>query len=270
MSESNSFREFSPQKNLGQHFLKSQHVVNEILKAADIQATDTILEVGPGPGILTRGLLRSSAHKVIAVELDRQFWESLEKIEGEEEGRFVLVKGDASKVSLESLGGPLKIVANLPYNVGTHLLLNWLQELRHVSKMVLMFQKEVVGRICAEPRTKAYGRLSILTQWKCQVKSIIDVSPESFYPAPKVDSAVVEIIPRDEPLWPVSEDALESLTRILFQSRRKMLRASLKPLKIEDLEGKLRALNISPTARPEELTVEDFCRLASALFRENI
>ena len=266
MSESNSFREFSPQKKLGQHFLKSQPVVHEILKAADIQEIDTILEVGPGPGILTQGLLRSSAHKVIAVELDRQFWESLEKLESQEEGRFVLVKGDAAKVSLGSLGGPLKIVANLPYNVGTLLLLNWLKELNHVSKMVLMFQKEVVDRICADPHTKAYGRLSILTQWKCQVKSIIDVPPASFYPAPKVDSAVVEIIPRDKPLFPVSEEALESLTRILFQSRRKMLRASLKPLKIDDLEGKLGALNISPTARPEELTVEDFCKLALVVF----
>ncbi len=268
MSESKSFREFSPQKKLGQHFLKSQHVVDEILQVADIQSTDIILEVGPGPGILTKGLLRSSAHKVIAIELDRQFWPALEKLEAEEKGRFFLVKGDASKVSLKSLGGPLKIVANLPYNVGTLLLLNWLTELKHISKMVLMFQKEVVDRICAEPRTKAYGRLSILTQWKCQVRSIIDVPPASFHPAPKVDSAVVEIIPRDKPLVPASEEALESLTRILFQSRRKMLRASLKSLKIDDLEGKLRALNISPTARPEELTVEDFCRLAPVVFPE--
>ena len=265
MSESNSFNGFTPQKKLGQHFLKSQHIVDEIVEAADIHPTDTILEVGPGPGILTQGLLRSAAQKVIAIELDRQFWPSLEKLEAQEKGRFVLVKGDASKVSLESLGSSLKIAANLPYNVGTLLLLNWLQELSHVSKMVLMFQKEVVDRICAVPRTKDYGRLSILTQWKCEVRSVIDVPPESFHPAPKVDSAVVEIIPRDKPLFPVSEEALEALTRILFQSRRKMLRASLKPLKIEDLEGKLKALNISPTARPEELSVEDFCRLAATI-----
>jgi 16S rRNA (adenine1518-N6/adenine1519-N6)-dimethyltransferase len=261
-----SSREFSPQKKLGQHFLKSQNVVDEILKAAHIQLTDTIMEVGPGPGILTRGLLRSSAQKVIAIELDRQFWPSLEKLEIEEKGRFFLVKGDASKVSLESMGGPFKIVANLPYNVGTLLLLNWLKELNHVSKMVLMFQKEVVDRICAEPRTKAYGRLSILTQWKCHVRSVLAVPPESFHPAPKVDSAVVEIISRDKPLFPVSEESLEALTRILFQSRRKMLRASLKSLKIENLEEKLKVLNISPTARPEELTVEDFCRLAPIVF----
>lgn len=266
MSEFNSFDSFSPQKKLGQHFLKSQHVVEEILQAADLQPTDSVLEVGPGPGILTKGLLKSPAHKVIAIELDRQFWSTLEKLEQQEKGRFILVKGDASKVSLESLGNSIKIVANLPYNVGTLLLLNWLKELSHVSKMVLMFQKEVVDRICAEPRTKAYGRLSILTQWKCRVKPVLVVPPESFHPAPKVDSAVVEIIPRSKPLFAVSEEALEALTRVLFQSRRKMLRASLKALKIDDLEGKLEALNISPTARPEELTVEDFCKLVPVIF----
>ncbi len=266
MSEFNSFREFRPQKKLGQHFLKSSHVIHEILKTADIQPGDTLLEVGPGPGVLTKGLLQSPAQKVIAIELDRQFWDYLETLVVQEKGRFVLLRGDASKIQLKDLGESVKIIANLPYNIGTHLLLNWLKELDSVSKMVLMFQKEVVDRICAQPGTKSYGRLSILTQWKCQVRSVLDIPPDCFYPAPKVDSAVVEIIPREKPLMPVEEESLETLTRVLFQSRRKMLRGSLKSFKIENLEEKLERLNISPTARPEELSVEDFCRLAAAIF----
>lgn len=252
-------------KALGQNFLIDTNITEKIAAAAHITPNDTVLEVGPGIGSLTRYLLKSPAKKIILIEKDPRFLPFLEDLKAFDPERIEIIQGDALTIPLSTLSpDPLTIISNLPYNIGTPLLLQWINARAHVKSLTLMLQKEVVDRLAASPRTKAYGRLTILVEWLMDVKSLFRVPPGAFVPAPKVVSSVVKLMPRKEPLYPTDQAILERLTACVFQQRRKMLRGSLKSLDI-NTEEVLAQLNISPEARPETLTVEQFCQLANTL-----
>lgn len=255
-------------KSLGQNFLLNMDVTRRIAKAAGSFSNVTVFEVGPGPGGLTRGLLESGAH-VVAVEKDQRCIAILDEIHDAFPGFLQIIEEDALKISPQIAipNGQLKIVANLPYNIGTTLLVQWLSNLDRISSLTLMFQKEVALRLVAKSRTKAYGRLSILTQWLCESKRLFDLSPKAFTPAPKVTSSVVQLIPRsldslERNLFPI----MERITQLAFGQRRKMIRSSLKPLFSGD---KLSEKGLDPCARAEELSIADFVLLAKALSEES-
>ncbi|MDD7908907.1 16S rRNA (adenine(1518)-N(6)/adenine(1519)-N(6))-dimethyltransferase RsmA [Pseudovibrio exalbescens] len=253
-------------KALGQNFLLDLNLTSRIARSAGKLEDVTVLEVGPGPGGLTRGLLAAGAKKVIAVEKDTRCIPALQEISDYYDGRLEVIEGDALKIDpREITEGPIKIVANLPYNVGTQLLLNWLtvdQWPPYWESLTLMFQKEVGQRIVADPSSKAYGRLGVLANWRCYTDILFDLSPQAFTPPPKVTSAVVQLHPREKPLeCPLK--ALETITNAAFGQRRKMLRASLKSLR-PDAEARIEAAGIKPTARAEEIDVAGFIALAHA------
>ncbi len=247
-------------KSLGQNFLLDLNLTMRIAQAAGPLEGYDVIEVGPGPGGLTRALLSAGARHVHAIERDPRCILAAQDIEQAAPGRLSIIEADALKVDVASLGqGPRKIIANLPYNVATPLLLNWLRDATQFESMTLMFQREVADRLCAVPKTKAYGRLSIIAQWLCEVEPQFNVSPKAFTPPPKVTSTIVTLRPRAEPLAPASRPALEAVTAAAFGQRRKMLRVSLKPLKLD-----LESLGIEPTLRAEDLPVEAFCTMARA------
>ena len=251
-------------KSLGQNFLFDLNLTGRIARAA-MPLDGTVIEIGPGPGGLTRALLMAGAEKVIAIEKDRRAIEALGSLVIAAEGRLEIIEGDALEVDIKTLGEAGKrrqIVANLPYNIATGLLLNWLDDLDHLDAMTLMFQREVGQRITAEVGGAAYGRLAVMSQWLCQVRSVFDIPPQAFVPPPKVTSSVVQLIPREQPLANADKTCLEDVTRALFGQRRKMLRSSIKTLKIE---GLVDGLALSGDERPERLPIEDFCAIAEAL-----
>lgn len=253
-------------KALGQNFLLDLNITQKVARTAGDLSDVTVFEVGPGPGGLTRALLALGAKKVIAVERDSRCLPALAEISDYYPGRLEVIEGDALKVDFESLGieGPIKIVANLPYNVGTQLLINWLTPRQWPpfwQSLTLMFQKEVGERIVAEENDDHYGRLGVLCGWLTQAHMAFDLSPQAFTPPPKVTSTVVHLTPRPAPL-PCDLAKLEKVTQTAFGQRRKMLRASLKPLGGEALLNKA---EIDPSRRAETLSVEEFCRLANLL-----
>ncbi len=251
-------------KSLGQHFLLDAVLLDRIAKAAGDLTHVTVIEVGPGIGGLTRALLQNGAKQVIAIEKDERCIHALKEIEEAAEGRLQVIVGDALAQPISSLlegNEKAKIVANLPYNVATVLLLQWLDEIKHIESFTLMFQKEVAERIVAEPDSKAYGRLSVISQWLCEVYSLFDITPGAFVPPPKVMSSLIALKPRKEPLAKANKAMLERLTQAVFGQRRKMLRGSLKQL-VNDPETVLANVSIDPTLRPERLTVPQFCALA--------
>ncbi len=251
-------------KALGQHFLLDLNLTARIARAAGDVTTGTCIEVGPGPGGLTRSLLDEGAH-VIAIEKDKRCREILEELRAAYPDRLETLEADALTVDAAQLGtAPRRIVANLPYNVGTELLLGWLKNITAFETLVLMFQSEVAQRLAAPPGTKAYGRLSVLTQWLCDVEILFHVNPKAFTPPPAVNSTVVRLIPRQTPLAPARRETLEKVTAAAFGQRRKMLRQSLKTLGV-DAEALCRAVGVDPTARAEVLTVEEFCALANEI-----
>ncbi|WP_142849778.1 16S rRNA (adenine(1518)-N(6)/adenine(1519)-N(6))-dimethyltransferase RsmA [Telmatospirillum sp. J64-1] len=251
-------------KSLGQHFLLDLNLTGRIARAAGDLSVGTVIEIGPGPGGLTRAILEAGARELIAIERDDRCIAVQEEIAAAYPGRLTVIAGDALDVAAHELGSaPRRIIANLPYNISTVLLLNWLRHAPAFESMTLMFQKEVVDRLAATPRTPDYGRLSVITQWLCHVRPLFDITPKAFTPPPKVVSTVVRIEPRPAPLAPVSFAIMEKVTAAAFGQRRKMLRSSLKAL--GDAESLLAATGITPTARAEELSVEDFCRLAQAV-----
>ena len=255
-------------KQLGQNFLLDLNLTAKIARSAgDLSGCD-VLEVGPGPGGLTRGLLVEGARRVVAVEKDARCLPALAEITDAYPGRLTVLHGDALELDLSAhLTAPVKIVANLPYNVGTELLIRWLTPAAWPplwSSLTLMFQKEVAERIVAKPRTDHYGRLALLAQYRCDAKIVMTLPPEAFTPAPKVHSAVVHLNALAEPRFPCDFKVLQRITAMAFNQRRKMLRASLKGL-APGIEGILESVGIPPTARAEEIGLEAFCALARAV-----
>jgi 16S rRNA (adenine1518-N6/adenine1519-N6)-dimethyltransferase len=250
---------------LGQNFLLDLNLTGRIARAAGKLDAGTVIEIGPGPGGLTRALLANGAAKVIAVERDSRCLPALAEIAAAYPGRLEVIEGDALQVDVAGLGAaPRRIVANLPYNVATPLLLRWLEQAESFASLTLMFQKEVADRLIAQPRTKDYGRLSIVTQWHCEVKRMFDIPPRAFVPPPKVTSSVVLLTPRAQPAFPADPRDLEAIAEAGFGQRRKMLRQSLKKLPVETGNLIARA-DVPETARAEELSLEQFCALARAL-----
>ena len=263
-------------KSLGQHFILDLNLTRRIARAAGPLEGRTAVEVGPGPGGLTRALLLEGAERVIAVERDERCLPALEAIGQRYPGRLDVHMGDALSADWRALArnagsrqrGPV-IVANLPYNVGTLLLTGWLETEPWppwYSRMVLMFQREVAERVVAQPGTKAYGRLAVLAQWRTRTRLLFTLKPDAFTPPPSVASAVVELVPLERPQPECQAATLSKLTAAAFGQRRKMLRQSLKPL-LADPEPLLAAVGLAPTLRGEVLTVHDFARLAHTLER---
>lgn len=255
-------------KSLGQNFLLDLNLTARIARAAGDLAGSDILEVGPGPGGLTRGLLAEGARKVLAIEKDARCLPALAEIADAYPGRLEVIEGDALAIDpLAHLTPPIRIVANLPYNVGTELLVRWLTPAQWPpvwSSLTLMFQREVADRIVAKPGSKAYGRLALLAQWRCDAKIVLTLPPSAFTPPPKIDSAVVHLTALPHPRFPADAKTLGRVVAMAFNQRRKMVRASLRGLhpQVEDL---LTEAGIQPTARAEELSLEQFCALAQAL-----
>ncbi len=256
-------------KALGQHFLLDLNLTGRIARSAPSLTKGTVIEVGPGPGGLTRALLNEGAERVIAVEKDRRCLDALTELAAAYPDRLEVVEGDALTLALEQLGEtPRQIVSNLPYNISTALLIGWLKALAEnpaaFATLTLMFQKEVAERLTAAPGSRHYGRLTVITQWLCDVRTLFDVPPRAFTPPPKVTSSVVSLEPREEPLAAVTLKSLERVTAAAFGQRRKMLRQSLKSL-FEDAVETIEELGLTPTARAEQLSVVDFCKLAQRL-----
>ncbi|MGE0284608.1 MAG: 16S rRNA (adenine(1518)-N(6)/adenine(1519)-N(6))-dimethyltransferase RsmA [Rhizobiaceae bacterium] len=253
-------------KALGQNFLLDLNLTGKIARAAGDLSAYTVLEIGPGPGGLTRALLANGAKHVVAVERDERCLAALAEVSAHYPGRLTVIPGDALKADLKAASGsgPVKIVANLPYNVGTELLIRWLTLADwppYYESMTLMFQREVAERIIAKPGTDAYGRLGVLAGWRTEAKIAFDVPPQAFTPPPKVTSSVVHLAPRPTTL-PVDARLLGRVTEAAFGQRRKMLRQSLKSLGGEALLAKV---GIDGTRRAETLTVAEFVSLAQAL-----
>lgn len=263
----------SAKKSLGQNFLLDLNITRKIARAAGEMANRTVIEVGPGPGGLTRALFLEGATRVIAVERDERCEGALAEIAARYPGRLSVHFGDALQADWKKLlaghEGPVSIAANLPYAVATQLLVGWLETEPwppFFDRMVLMFQREVADRIVASPGTKAYGRLSVLSQWRTAPRIIMTLPAEAFTPPPKVASAVVEFIPHSTPTPSCKVTTLGRITAAAFGQRRKMLRQSLKQATPMP-ELLLSEAGLSPTERAERLTVEDFARLAAILDR---
>ena len=257
-------------KSLGQNFLLDLNLTAKIARlAGDLEGHD-VLEVGPGPGGLTRGLLAPGARRVVALEKDRRCIPALAEISDAYPGQLDVFNADALDFDISShLTVPIRIVANLPYNIGTELLIRWLTPKEWPpfwSTLTLMFQKEVAERIIATPNSKAYGRLAILAQWKTNPSIVMELPPEAFTPPPKVHSAVVHFDALAEPRFPAPAGLLSSTVAMAFNQRRKMLRSSLKSAS-PDIENVLRDAGLEPTARAEEISLEGFCALARRLAR---
>lgn len=253
-------------RSLGQNFLLDLNLTRRIARAAGPLEGSTIYEVGPGPGGLTRALLHEGADRVIAVERDERCLPALAEIGSAHPGRLHVVAADALELNERELfdAARVRVAANLPYNIGTALLVKWLTLKDWPpfwQSLTLMFQREVAERIVARPRTQAYGRLSVLAQWRSVPKILFDVSRSAFVPPPKITSSIVRLEPLAEPVAPARLVDLERVTAAAFGQRRKMLRQSLKSL-AEDAEDRIKAAAIAPSARPEQLSVAEFASLA--------
>ncbi len=245
-------------RKFSQHFLLDLNLTARIARSAGDLSNCTVIEVGPGPGGLTRALLEAGAKQVIVIECDPRCVEAMEDLAGRFGGRLKVIAADALELDISSLAeGPKKIVANLPYNVATPLLIGWLHQIKCFESLTLMFQKEVADRLTANPGNKTYGRLSVLTQWLCHTNHDFNIARTAFTPPPKVESTVVTLTPREAPLAECNWQVLEKVTAAAFGQRRKMLRASLKSLNVD-----LEKIGIDPKARAETLRPEHFCAIA--------
>ena len=246
-------------KTLGQNFLFDLNLTDKIVKQSKPFAS-TIIEVGSGPGSLTRSILKIKSAIVFAIDKDIQSEKMLRELNIIYKDRLRIVIDDALNYPIWNLGeAPRQVIANLPYNVGTKMLVTWLKHIKNFDLLTLMFQKEVAERIVAKPGSKNYGRLSILTNWLTESSKLFDVPSEAFIPRPKVKSSVIQLKPLSKPLYDVSFEALEKITHLAFSQRRKMLRSSLRGINGKKI---LEDLNISPNLRPENLSIIDFCKLA--------
>lgn len=252
-------------KSLGQNFLLDLNLTAKIARQAGDMSECDVLEIGPGPGGLTRGLLSEGARRVLAIEKDKRCLPALAEIAEAYPDRLTVIEGDALEIDpLAHLTPPIRIAANLPYNVGTELLVRWLtpQEWPPFwQSLTLMFQREVAERIVAKPGSKAYGRLALLAQWRADARIVLNLPPEAFTPPPKVSSAVVHLTALPEPRFPADPDVLNRVVAAAFNQRRKMLRSALKGT-APDIEDRLRAAGLKPTERAEQVPLEGFCALA--------
>ncbi|WP_170458846.1 16S rRNA (adenine(1518)-N(6)/adenine(1519)-N(6))-dimethyltransferase RsmA [Ruegeria arenilitoris] len=257
--------QLSARKSLGQNFLLDLNLTAKIARQAGDLSQCDVLEIGPGPGGLTRGLLAEGARKVVAMEKDTRCIAALQEIAAAYPGRLEVINGDALEIDpLEHLNPPIRVAANLPYNVGTELLVRWLTPPEWPpfwQSLTLMFQREVAERIVAQPGTKAYGRLAILAQWRAEARIAMSLPPGAFTPPPKVSSAVVHLTALPEPRFPADAGILSRVVAAAFNQRRKMLRASLKGM-APNIEDRLNAAGIKPTDRAEQISLEAFCALA--------
>jgi len=258
----------SARKSLGQNFLLDLNLTAKIARHVGDLSQSDVLEIGPGPGGLTRGLLSEGARRVLAIEKDSRCIPALEEIAAAYDGRLTVIEGDALEVDpLTHLQKPIQIAANLPYNIGTELLVRWLTPPEWPpfwESLTLMFQREVAERIVAKPGSKAYGRLALLAQWRSDAAIVLNLPPEAFTPPPKVSSAVVHLKALEKPRFEADAKTLERVVAKAFNQRRKMLRAALKGL-APDLEDRLLAAGIKPTDRAEVIGLEQFCALARAI-----
>ena len=263
--------EIRAKKSLGQNFLLDLNLTSKIARYAGNLKQSDVLEIGPGPGGLTRSLLNEGARQVVSIEKDNRCIAALEEIQSLFPGRLRLLQGDALSMNVtQYLTDPIKIIANLPYNIGTELLVRWLNSKNWPSfwqSMTLMFQKEVANRIVARPGSKAYGRLSVMSQWRCNTKIAFNIPATAFTPPPKVESAVVHFEALNEPKFPAEVDKLEFVVSKAFNQRRKMLRGALKGHFINVEEG-LFAIGILPTKRAENITVQEYCAMSQILIRK--
>lgn len=251
-------------KSLGQNFLHDPNIIWKINHAIDPKEGEAIIEIGPGPGAITRGLLEAGAH-VIAIEKDPRMQEGLEAIAAESKGTLEFVLTDALEVDFNEICKPyesVKLVGNLPYNVGTQIVFNALMERHNFKDCVFMLQKEVIDRICALPGGKHWGRLGVWCDLFSTRKKLFNVPPTAFKPKPKVVSSIVRLTPLDKPRFDIDIKKFDVLLRHAFGQRRKMLRASLKPIIAED---KIESIGIKPTARPETLELSDFAKLSDLI-----
>ncbi|MGR3804569.1 16S rRNA (adenine(1518)-N(6)/adenine(1519)-N(6))-dimethyltransferase RsmA [Marinibacterium profundimaris] len=258
----------SARKSLGQNFLLDLNLTAKIARQAGDLSECDVLEIGPGPGGLTRGLLSEGARRVVAVEKDSRCLPALEEIAAAYPGRLEILQGDALEIDpLQHLTPPIRVAANLPYNVGTELLVRWLTPKDwppYWQSLTLMFQREVAERIVAAPGSKAYGRLAILSQWRSEARIVLSLPPGAFTPPPKVSSAVIHVTALPEPRFPADPQVLSRVVAAAFNQRRKMLRAALKGV-APDIEDRLMAAGIKPTDRAETVSLEAFCALARAV-----
>lgn len=251
-------------KTLGQHFLLDGNLTARIARAAGALEGRHVVEIGPGPGGLTRALLLAGAEHVTAIERDGRAVMALNELIDFFPSRLTIVEADALRIDPSAIvPAPRKIVANLPYNIATPLLLGWLGNIAAYESLTLMFQKEVAQRLVAPPGGKDYGRLSVMTQWCAEASLLFDISPKAFVPPPKVTSTLVQLVPRPEPAAPCARADLERVAAAAFGQRRKMLRAALKSLGV-DVGELLTNAAIEPTERAENLTVAQFAALARA------
>ncbi|MDA9822579.1 16S rRNA (adenine(1518)-N(6)/adenine(1519)-N(6))-dimethyltransferase RsmA [Paracoccaceae bacterium] len=262
--------DLSARKSLGQNFLLDLNLTAKIARQAGPLDGCDILEIGPGPGGLTRGLLAEGARFVLAIEKDRRCLTALHQISNAYPERLTVLEGDALNIDpLQYLTPPIKVAANLPYNIGTELLIRWLtppQWPPFWTSLTLMFQREVADRIVAQPGSKAYGRLALLAQWRCDPQIVMSLPPEAFTPPPKVSSAVVHFTALPAPRFPADPKVLERVIAMAFNQRRKMLRSALKGLG-PDIEDRLVAAGLKPTERAEQVSLEGFCNLARQIQR---
>ncbi len=251
-------------KGLGQHFLLDLNLTLKIAKTVKDISDGTVVEIGPGPGGLTRAILAAGASRLVAIEKDSRYIAALDPLVKAADGRMSLLNQDALKTDVSALGPrPINIVSNLPYNVGTPLLVGWLNQADQISSMTLMFQKEVADRITAEPGTPSYGRLSVLCNWCCQTEFLFTLPARAFTPPPKVDSAVVQLIPYNTLPYPGTIDSLQKVTAAAFGQRRKTLRRALKQLEVP-ADALLDKAGIDGSRRAETLNIEEFGNLTAS------
>ncbi len=249
-------------RSLGQNFLFDENVLDRIARSAGGLEDAIVVEIGPGPGGLTRAVLRAGARRILAIEMDRRCCAALTGLRDAARGRLAIHEGDALRCDLQDVLEPGTVVmGNLPFNTSTRLAMRLIEHRHLIDRMVLMFQKEVAERLVAAPGTRQYGRLSVLVQWLCRVEWCFAIASASFVPAPRVSAAVVRITPRVSPLSPAPEPVLRRLTQAGFGQRRKVLRNALGSVS-SDPQGLLRCAGVDPRARAEEVDIASWCALA--------
>ena len=252
-------------KSLGQNFLFDLNLTDKIVKNSE-PICPTVIEIGPGPGGLTRSILKKKPNVLYTIDKDKQSEKMLTDIKKIYRDNLIIITDDALHYPIWELGdSPRQVIANLPYNTGTKMLTSWLKHIQHFDLLTLMFQKEVADRIIAKQGSKNYGRLSILTNWLTKSKKLFDIPSKAFIPRPKITSSVIQLKPLHKPLYNVSFESIEKITQMAFSQRRKMIKTSLKKVNGHII---LKELNISPNLRPENLSIIDFCKIAKKSYKE--